>query len=338
MKKILTCSLILMFSFLLIGCEKMNSTKKITTEVVTKKESNAIEILADSNFEQGFNLLGVSTADDGRTVQKILDYEGDAIDSESTPWYMAQWWTPYNVVNAVFSERDGMYFYETPSRKIAVKPDNSGYLYFELLGSVEYDSGTRVTASQNWPHLLIEQTFTNKQPLMNLKELNIHLEVSVEMCEDKNGEVYNPNLHAAQLLWYFTLSNDLSGIENTEGLGVDKDFLWFGVPIFDNRYDFIKSSARVDEGFTGGTNKLIYTMGSSMYFNESLKYGKTYTIDIDILPFLKEAYIYAVNNGALVDSNYENMFLNYMNFGWELPGAFDVASKIQNMSVVAVLK
>lgn len=338
MKRFLIILVIGIFSIAMIGCEDtMNTTTNKINTTTSNNESKIVQLISDNSFSQGFKLLGVSTAEDGRTIEAYLDYNGEAIDNNDSPWYMAQWWTPYNVADANFFVEDNLYVYQTQSRTIKVNPQEK-YLYFELLGEEEYLGSTRQTASQNWPHLLIEQVFSKSVKISDLKSINIHLEVSVEQCIDKNGDVYDPSIHAAQLLWYFTLNNVVDPSLSSDEVGTNGDFLWFGVPIFDNRSDFIKSSATIDSGFVGNTNKLIYSMGSSMYIDEKIQFGKTYTIDIDILPYLKEAFIYAVNNDALVNCKFENMELSYMNYGWELPGAFNVISTFKNMSVEAIYK
>lgn len=327
--------LLLLIGIILIGCKEDPIDKKPIDE---EKPVTQIELISDPSFSTGFNVLGYSPVEDGRQIKMKIDYNGTAKPSEKPLWYMAQWWTPYNLVDSSYHYEDGKHIYQTKSRTIEANPNDGGYLRFELLGSEEYFGGVRTSSNQPWAHLLIEQTFTTSVKVSELKALNVHLEFTVEKCVDKNGNQYNPSMHAAQYLWYFTLQNRISDQESFEEAGKNGDFLWFGVPLFDSRFDFINQSAHIDSGAAGTTNKLIYSISSKNYFDEKIIMGKTYTIDIDILPYLKEAFIYAINNNALVNCQFTNMEVGYMNFGWELPGSFDVASTIRNMSALAVYK
>ena len=317
----------------MFGC-KEDEEPTLNTVII---DEESIELLEDPTFSTGFNLLGISPVVDGRTIQKLLDYNGNAVPTDRNVWFMAQWWSPYNVVDAVYSFREGKHIYETQSRTIEANPSDEGYLHFELLGSEEYEGGTRAMG-EPWPHILIEQTFSDSVKMGDLESLIVSLEVSVDSVSNANGGAYDPNMHAAQLLWYLTLQNIIPEGGLPEEVGTNGDFLWFGIPIYDNRSEFIAHSAHIDQGAAGTTNKLIYSMSSSNYFDEPIQFGKTYTIQVDVLPFIQDAFLYAVTHDSLVNAQFENMEIGYMNFGWELPGAFDVSSTIRNMSILANLK
>lgn len=331
LRKTLILSMFILIGTMFVGCVNDEDENPIIID------ENSVELLQDPTFSTGFNLLGISPVIDGRTIQMKLDYNGEAVETEDNIWYMAQWWTPYNVVDANYSFREGIHSYETASRTIEVNPEDEGYLHVKLNSSIEYLGETRIQG-QPWTHLLIEQTFPASVKMSELESLILTLDVSVDKVVNLNGDAYDPGLHAAQLLWYLTLRNNVPEDSNSEEVGSRGDFLWFGIPIYDNRSEFISDSAHIDQGAPGTTNKLIYSIGSANYFNEPLKMGKTYNIQFDVLPYIREAFIYAVTNNALVNAQFENMEIGYMNFGWELPGSFDVESTIRNMSILANLK
>lgn len=331
---ILCVAIFMLITFM--GCKEDEVEPQQPQEPIVIDE-NSIELLEDPTFATGFNLLGISPVIDGRTIQKKLDYNGECEESDRVVWYMGQWWTPYSMVNANYSYRDGIHVYETPSRTVEVNPSDSGYLHTELNSDIEYMGEPRVQG-QSWTHLLIEQFFSDSVKMSELESLILTLDVSVEQVVDLNGDDYDPNLHAAQFLWYLTLKNVVPEGSTQEEVGTGGDYLWFGIPIYDSRVDFVAHSAHVDQGAAGTTNKLIYSMSSSNYFDEVIQMGKTYHVQIDVLPFVKDAFIYAINNNALVNAQFENMEIGYMNFGWELPGSFDVSSTIRNMSIMANLK
>lgn len=328
MKKLWIVMLLLMV--MLSGCKKEPGKPVID-------DTGAIELLEDNIFETGFQLLGISPVIDGRTIQKHLDYNGEAKKSSRDVWFMAQWWSPYNVVDATYKKINETHIYQTESRTIKMNPKDNGYLHMALLGSKEYGDKPR-ELGEPWPHILIEQTFNESVGMSELSALILKMEVTIHSVENLTGKTYSPDKHAAQLLWYLTLRNVVDKDSNPDEVGMPGDFLWFGIPIYDNRTDYVAHSAHVDQGAAGTTNKLIYSMSSKNYFTEKIKMDKTYNIDIDVLPYLKEAFIYAVQNNALVNAQFENMQIGYMNFGWELPGTFDVSSTTRGISIKAVKK
>lgn len=301
-------------------------------------DQDEIELLEDPTFSNGFNLLGISPVEDGRNIYKHLNY-GDTVDSTKDPvWFMAQWWTPYDVSDGTYRTEDTTHIYETESRTISVDPTNDGYLRIDLSSKKEYGDQDRVSG-QSWTHALIEQNFKESVGMSELKSLVVTLDVTIHYVHNMHEEgTYDPNMHAAQFLWYLTLQNIVPEDADTDEVGQRGDYLWFGIPIYDNRADFISESAHVDQGAAGTTNKLIYSMSSKNYFDEKIQFEKQYHIEVDVLPFLKEAFVYAISNNALVNAQFENMQIGYMNLGWELPGTFEVGSTIQNISIMATKK
>ena len=326
MKKVL--GILILSLVLLSGCKEK--------EKPVIDDTDAIELLEDPTFATGFQLLGISPVIDGRTIQRHLDYNGEALPSTRNVWFMAQWWTPHDVTDSTYSKVNGVHTYSTESRTLHMNPSDNGYLRIDLQASKEYSEPR--TSGQPWTHALIEQTFNESVGMSELSALILRLEVTVNSVENLTGPTYDPSKHAAQLLWYLTLQNVVPEDSNPDEVGTRGDFLWFGIPIFDNRTDFIAQSAHLDQGGPGTTNKLIYSMSSRNYFDEKIVMGKTYQIEIDVLPYLQEAFLYAINNNALVNAQYQNMQIGYMNLGWELPGTFDVSSTFRGISIKAVKK
>lgn len=331
MKK--TLILIIISLLTLSGCQ--------TNEVENPsdpKDQNSIELLEDPTFSNGFNLLGVSPVEDGRTVYKHLNY-GDSVSSDDEPvWFMAQWWTPYDLLEGTYRKVDNVHIYETESRKISINPENDGYLRIDLSSKKEYGEEDRAPG-ESWTHALIEQNFKETVGMSELKSLIVTLDFTIHYVNNLHEEeAYDPNMHAAQFLWYLTLQNVVAEDSNPDEVGQRGDYLWFGIPIYDNRSDFIPQTAHIDQGAAGTTNKLIYSMSSSNYFDEKIQFRKQYQIEVDVLPYLKDAFLYALSNNALINAQFENMQIGYMNLGWELPGSFEVASTIQNISIRATKK
>lgn len=331
MKKIILLLLIVLLP--LTGCKPHEEEEPPIVD--NPKE---IELLEDPTFATGFNLLGISPVEDGRTIYKHLDYNQTAEIADRNVWFMAQWWTPYDVTNASYRLDGSKHIYETESRTIAVDPSDGGYLRIDLNSKKEYGDTDRV-GGQSWTHALIEQNFNESVGMSELESLVVTLDVTIHYVNNLHtNNSYTPDLHAAQFLWYLTLQNIVDEDSDPDEVGQRGDYLWFGIPIYDNRTDFVAASAHVDQGAAGTTNKLIYSMSSRNYFSEKIQFEKAYHIEVDVLPYLKEAFIYAISNNALVNAQFENMQIGYMNLGWELPGSFEVGSTIQNISIMATKK
>lgn len=295
-----------------------------------------IELLTDPHFETGFHLLGINPVTDQRNYFRFLNYNGKAKTSDRVIWQMAQWWTPYDVKDAEFESIKSKFIYKTPSRIIENEPSNQGYMRMDLYGSKEYKGKTRQSQAEPWAHLLIEQDFESSVSIESLDALEVSLTFSIEEVVDKNGDCYDPSLHAAQFLWYLVIA-DKSNPEQ-QSYGSYENFFWFGIPIFDSRFPTIKSSMHVDQGGIGTTGRLIYSMNNESYIGEKIEMNKVYSFTIDILPDVIKAKNYALEKGYLVNHENPDYQIGYMNFGWELPGAFDVKSWIKNISIKAIKK
>jgi hypothetical protein len=115
---------------------------------------------------------------------------------------------------------------------------------------------------------------------------------------------------------------------NSPGYG---DLVWFGVPIYDNRSRFPKAFKAQD---FGGTAKFIFTPDGKEFTSRSAQDGAWVIIDKNLLPLMREALATAWARGFLKDSrDLSDYTIGGMNMGWELPGTFDVAMQVRNLSL-----
>lgn len=287
------------------------------------------ELLSDIKFQNGFDLLTTST-NNGRELSGYLNYGGQALAKAN--WQLSQWWTPFDFINArLTNPEDGAFVYSNESRKLTVN-QNEGSIILDLNSKVEYQEkfGRNRTGNENWSHMLIEQSLSNPKYLKDLNSLYARMEFELINCTDLS---IGQELPCAQISWYFTITNVKNG--NPAYESGDNDFFWFGLPLFDSRFDYIEEYQHVDSGFVGATNKLIYKVGSRSMFNSKIIPGKKFEISINILPLLKKAYQYGKSHGALQDSSFEDLCINYMNLGWEMPGSMSAAIKIKNLQLLA---
>ena len=303
-------------------------------------------LLSDSSFKNGFGLFSPETTT-AHVEDRLIDYNGEAETDFYNPeadhsyyWTMCQWWTPYNFVNATYSKNGETHIYENESRRLEVNP-GEGSLHMELNADMEYEEkfgGPRDPAA-SWSHFLIQQNFPSelvKSP-STFEDLYVEMDVTIEESTYL-GEGQPLGAECAQLLFYFCLFNRVPADSNPEEVGVNGTGMWFGVPIYDSRYDYVDRYIGGDTGFVGSTNRMIYSIPSQSYMGRGpVEMNRTYKIRIDVLDLLKEAFIYGVKNDYLPNCLWNNLYLTYMNFGWELPGQYKVSSTLSNLDIHATI-
>ena len=303
-------------------------------------------LLSDSSFKNGFGLFSPETTT-AHVEDRLIDYNGEAETDFYNPeadhsyyWTMCQWWTPYNFVNATYSKNGDTHIYENESRRLEVNP-GEGSLHMELNADMEYEEkfgGPRDPAA-SWSHFLIQQNFPSelvKSP-STFEDLYVEMDVTIEESTYL-GEGQPLGAECAQLLFYFCLFNRVPADSNPEEVGVNGTGMWFGVPIYDSRYDYVDRYIGGDTGFVGSTNRMIYSIPSQSYMGRGpVEMNHTYKIRIDVLALLKEAFIYGVKNDYLPNCLWNNLYLTYMNFGWELPGQYKVSSTLSNLDIHATI-
>ena len=280
-----------------------------------------VEILSDVKFEKGFGAMGLTSAE-GYNVEKVLDISGKG----EYDWLLAQWATRHSFADEMTkTEENGEVRFENVAKTVAVKPGEGKIRLYADAGA-EYAEPRK--NGEAWIHLLIEQVFKDKQrvPFSKMDKLIMELKFKIAECKNEMTETeYNPSLHAAQVAWFITVENPESKEVTPEGR---PDYMWFGLSVFDNRYDGMKDDYALDFG----TKKLIYSIGKEKTIGEKVEVGKTYTLRYDVLPEIKKAFGIAKENGFLDGAEFDKMQIGSMNLGWELPGIFAAELDIDSIS------
>lgn len=295
------------------------------------------EIIIDPKFKSGFFLQGPNPVTDQRINFTYLDYDGKAIVPSRKVWIMTQWWTPFPFSDSKFEDTEMYYRYSNESRSCKINKED-GEITIYLNSYLEYEKRlghSRDKAIQPWSHFLFEQDFYHPLSFRKLQAFIARLDFCIDKVNQLDEAHYNPEIHAAQLLWYLTIKEVKKNTAVDDSNPLKDNYIWIGIPIFDNRYKTIKGSQVIDKGFSGATNSLIYTISSSAYLKEEpIQLGKYYSIDVDLLPYIKKSVRYAIRQGIF--SSERNLFVNYMNIGWEVPGSFEVESRLKNIHLEAI--
>ena len=97
------------------------------------------------------------------------------------------------------------------------------------------------------------------------------------------------------------------------------DFLWFCVPVFDDRYASAPEYIARDFAITQG--KLIYNPGGRAFGIRDVRDGAWLRFDCDMRPWLVRALLAAWEKGYYAGSrDLADYRVASMNIGWEVPG------------------
>jgi hypothetical protein len=179
--------------------------------------------------------------------------------------------------------------------------------------------------------VLVEQDIDRCPFLSEVKALDFHLEACLTEAKRYEFSGYSPGLHAAQVQFVMIVQNRRTG---SPGYG---DFLWFVVPLYDDRHPLVPPYVAQD--FADPSAKLIYNPGAGAFMARSLEIGQWSTVEVDLLPQVQKALETAWSKGYLAGSkSIADYRIIEANFGWEVPGLNRVAIEIRQLRLRAQLK
>ncbi len=323
------------------------------------EKASAVELFGDLNFERGFEIvngpktLGVLRLPfDGENGEAEKSGKpgklgrggetGENGDGAAPTWKLAQHHSKFDLSRpetrtATATEARAA----TPGLAVArtKTADGSVALRLEVVADAEYDAPRR--ADQNWLHLLLQRDFapSERVSFADVESLVFTCDAQVLRSERlMTDEEFDPNLHATQASVYFAISND-----DPESPDF-RDYIWFGVSFFDDRWEIQTDYVAVDgDPKTIGTGKLIYRLGEQRTIDDILGgvnpfEKKPVRMEIDLAQYLGDALQAAKERGFLTETRVEQMKTAHFNFGWETPGTYRAALEIKNPRLVATLK
>ncbi len=341
MKKILSAILSLAMLFSLFACSSngdnsssANSDSSYNSEEPVPDDAVETQIIADKYFSHGFS---VSSQTDG-IATPIGQVKFNEADMVSPQWKLAQWYCgyyhradkelydTYNLLNGKHAINGAKHVFTDTSKKFSIDTA-TGAMSMRLLGTKEYTSNRQ--SGEPWPHLLLEYKMVKTPRLSDLK--SVRFEMDFELTRLSNGYTsasqINKDLHTAQFVFYCTLVNNNS---KSADYG---EYIWFGLNLFDARYEIIPAYASQDSGKEVNTGAFIYQPISSSYCKAPTRVGETQSIDYNILPRMKDAFRSAQEARFLVNTKWEDLVLNSGNFGFEVTGTYDIAADISVLNL-----
>lgn len=303
----------IVISMVLVACNKENN----------EETNKPFEIQLIPSFEKGFRLTGYDSRYPENHDIGRLPYGQMA---EKTDWRIGQWGSKNNLINSVHTKDGDIDIFFDGSKTLKINNKTGGFA-LEVDASKEHVKDRE--EGEEWIHFILEvMPFPNPVKIKDINFLDYYLEFQLTKEENKNIN-YNPNLHTALFIWYITL-NDLDPKSPTY-----QDYLWFGLPIYDYRYDYSPFFAQQDSGKEDRTDKFIINPAGDTFLNDVVTLNTPQYMSIDAFQMLKDAYDLAVSRGFMKGTKFENLSIGSMYIGWELPGTFDVAMEVYKISLVA---
>jgi hypothetical protein len=328
------------------------------------------ELLPDPTFAYWFSIRGLGQpADDGQ-VKGVFRTSGKV---GKPSWTLAQWASKHSFADSAVTRqvRLGTHLFSITNASKRVTVDSQrGEIELGLFASACYDRPRQ--KNEPWPHLLASTALTDTRypsescRVETLKRLDVSMECRLTEFADKNP-VADPDLHAAQFQLFLYVQNLTQG---DDGFG---DMLWFGIPVFDNRRPQKEETYQRDGGKPDASGKFIYSLPSkaclpqgSTFFAEVIgkpaasgagtNQGVTGTLNserrtpnaevigkgtrwtnvrVDAAPWIVYAFKLARRNGYLANTELKDLYVSGLNFGWEMPGAFDAVMQVRGFSLLA---
>lgn len=302
-------------------------------------EDNHMQLIPDITFANGISIISQKDHDNGDAISTLGTrnlYNG--AEAENPSWLLVQWDSgPCLYENMIPSASnvitDGM------GRTFAYDPE-SATMTFELDTSLYYQGKPAVTGDW-WPHLLIEQSDFGYANLSEEEQAYYRCDadsmvVSFDIRLTDYSITENPDdwVEAAQFLLYFYVK----GVETN-------DFCWFGLRLFDNRWERSDNYVGYDGGKADASGAMIYSIGSKNFFKKKGSTlwnngapdpdGDFIHVEIDIKPYLEEMLALGLADGYFKTDTLSGLCINGMNMGWETIGTFDHTMEVRNLQLVS---
>ncbi len=305
----------------------MDAYVKVTDNVSTATSGN---LMKDTLFGNGIHCCGTTAANAATDYTNYTTF----IEGATPSWQICQWDSLYDmqdVANPTFS--NGVYTFADGNSKTLQLNSNTGSIYMEILGEKEYPTKDRQDSTDLWPHLLLQQEWFGSDlvQLSSLSSMNMKMTYTVTKFEDKMHGKADAGLHRAQFVWYITLQN------RTEGHADYGEYMWFGLMLFDNTEtgDVTTTYYRGDDDTENNTGMLMCLPGSSAWSSTGkiAKVGETIHVDYNVLTAAQEAFNYAKRKGWFANSSWSDIYIGSTNFGFEIPGTYNIGVQIDEVAL-----
>ncbi len=286
------------------------------------------ELFRDLSLEGGFNLSAVTSTSTPLELGPILVQTPDT----QPQWRLAQWGTRFNLMDATPTvSEQGDRGVANAGKAVVIHNGGLGGegVTLTVLGGAEYGGALR-KQGELWPHLLVEQAFTEAFRFTDFSRLDFALDFKVVRCTLATEKEVRKDLHTGQITAFFSVHN-----KNRESTDFN-DMIWFGLPIFDVRFELPNGHQAVDRGKDDATGKFICTLPGSQFYEAPTGDGKWHALRGDLVPLMTEALAASQAKGFLKDTKLGDLLPSSFNLGWEVPGPYDCEITLKGLSLNGV--
>lgn len=297
-------------------------------------EGTGKNLFPDPEFQRGFRVidgpktLGTIHLDDGANAPTDAAHDAPL-------WTLAQHYSRFNLTTATPKRTaDGAWEISTPGSLVRLTTDVNGEKTLTLGVFAEEEYETPRVRNQAWPHLLLTTDFPKDESVLLAEDapVTFSADLRIAVCENKMTETdYNADLHCGQVSAYFILRN--AAPDSPDG----KDYVWFGIPVFDSRRDFPPPYAALDGDPTIlGTGKLIWLPGgeealNALYGGRNPRSGQWVHVKANLNDYVAAALAEAKRRNFLTHTEPSDLEISHFNLGWEVPGTFHAILEIKNL-------
>ncbi len=317
------------------ACSTQDPSFDKDEEVVPPEEEQKEyeDLFTDSKYLRGFKVG--STDESNGQAQGYLNY--NEVATGTPVWLIAQWNCINNdILRSTYTGSGSTHEYKTEGGNRINVNTQTGVIILDLNTVSEYGKNGIASnprkANEPWPTMLLEYGLTEQEILKvsDKQEIRMAVDFNVLKAEDKmpTGSA-DPGLHTAQFQWFITVQN-----RNLSSPDFGR-YIWFGLNLYDKRFDFAPLYAAEDGGKEQNTGAFIYMpdMRDIMGQQGKTEIGKTMRVDYDVLPVIKKAFALAQQRKYLIHTSWEELYIGASNIGWEVPGTYNTAVQINSFNV-----
>jgi hypothetical protein len=283
----------------------------------------------DHHFKNGFKVIEMERPNGQEITAGVWNFP----TSTGTPqWQIDQWYSKYCLWHDR-AESDALTLSDGKTKWLKYDV-NENSLTMRLNAKNVYEG--RAAGNELWPHLLIEQELKSLDNIpekdrafyADFKKLELSLDIRMPDFKDTT----NPDgINACQFFAYFYLT-----------LKDRKNFVWFGVNLFDSR-GLMDTYWHID---TVGT-EMIYILstadtyggaGNSFYVDGVKPTNEWKRLRLDLTPYVDKVVALANRDntfGRQVSRN--DFYIRGNNLGFEIHGNFDCTFEIKNYTLISTI-
>ena len=318
--------------------------QEMTETEVPRLMNGTMQLIPDTSFSHGFLVRSQKDHANGDYTEELGQFLGNPSYGDEPHWLIAQWDSgPCLWNDRVPSDEniltDGVSKWVTCGQNtVTLRLNTAPYYAGKPDGAA--------AAGDYWPHLLLEcrdfgyQSMTaEEKPYFSCDSDSLMLSFDLKLDTFSLTPNEKDWVEADQFLMYFYIHGKQSN-----------DFVWFGLQLFDSRWEKNAAYCALDGGKADASGSLIYSIGlSDVYRGASGNFrkdgavspdGEWVHIAIDLIPHLKKMFKNGNSMEYFTDAvqSLADLYIDGMNVGFETIGTVDTAVTIRNLSLTSTRK